>query len=137
MSTPTMRRAAAALADTSGDIAMPAVVDALTEAWHKLENVEAELAEARRERDAMRDLRDAAVAESSEWAREVERLTQALSSSPGAAWLATARELIETLAAFAHAPEAGDSFLVTGADVNRARALLASPEVKEMKEMEK
>ena len=36
------------------------VVDALTEAWHKLENVEAELAEARRECDALHL-----------WAREV------------------------------------------------------------------
>ena len=39
--------------------------------------LESDLAEARRERDSMGDLRDEAIAESSAWAREVERLRQA------------------------------------------------------------
>ena len=57
------------------------------------------LAEARREWEAMRDLRDAAIAESSEWAREVERLRVCLSGeAPSVAQkadLAAMREALE------------------------------------------
>ena len=58
------------------------IARALAEKDAESDNLARLLAEARRERDSMRDLRDEAIAESSAWAREVERLRQARDAVP-------------------------------------------------------
>ena len=70
-----VERIARALAEQDAELSI-AARHAVLQA-ERIVVLESDLAEARRERDSMGDLRDEAIAESSAWAREVERLRQA------------------------------------------------------------